>query len=129
MRERAVAAAVLDREAAVDPHPGAVVDGAEVQHQALVARPAHGRVELDLALVPDAAPVAAVVHAAGARLGRIGDDDGAVERHFGRVGAGGRVVEHGLPGAVEAAPGGAPQLWAGVFHDVLLGLGVLMRPI
>jgi hypothetical protein len=118
-RERAVAAAVLDREAAVDPDPGAVVDGAEVQHQALLARRRHRGVELDLAPVPDAAPVAAVVHAAGARLGRIRDDDGAVPVHFGRIGADGQVVEHGLPGAVEAAPGGAPQLGAGVFHDVL----------
>jgi hypothetical protein len=119
-RERAVAAAVLDREAAVDPDPGAVVDGPEVQHQALVARGRHRRIELDLALVPDPPPVAAVVQAAGARFGRVRDDDGAVPVHIERIGAFGKVVQHRLPWAVEAAPGGAAELGAGVFHGVLL---------
>jgi len=69
-RERRVAAFVRHGQAAVDPDPGRVVDGAEAQDHAVTAG-----LEFEVALVPAGLVEAAVGYAAGLGLRRIGHRD------------------------------------------------------
>src|SRR5690606_1003693 len=72
-RERGVAALVLADEVSVDPHPGSVVDGAEVQqdHGCAVAAAGGGQVVGgDRAGVPDHGVETGLADPGGGRLGR-----------------------------------------------------------
>ena len=107
-RERRVAA-LVSPTAAVDPDGRAVVDGAEVEDQSLLAR---SRRELDRASIPAAAIETGIGDAARPRFGRKGHPDASVPDNLGGRGPAGRRIQGKVPVSIERVPGSPPQLRA-----------------
>ena len=107
------AAAVTGHLHAVRPHRGVLVHGLEAQDRAH-ALPVRG--DGDAAAVPDGIEVIAVPDPGGLGLRGEGDGDRLRELTLEQAAlpAGVALVDLELPGAVQAQPGGALQLGAGV---------------
>src|ERR1700712_1878106 len=103
---------MLADELIVDPHPGFVVDGAEMQ----VHAPAVRARESELALVPDVWVVSRQLEPTEWGLGRKGNTNGQIPcRDVSGVSPSAVVVEGKSPFTVQIQPRGALELPMGVF--------------